>query len=187
MKGYTQRFNLFLALGVLLLALVAGCSTMSALGLKKDEPLGSLRVHIELSPSNAALSSESAENVTVLRADPVKVTIDKDPVLTENNLVAAKVIATPEAQAIEVRFDENGTWILEQYSAANPGRHFVIYAQWGKDMKDGRWIAAPLITKRISDGILSFTPDMSTNETDQLITGLNNIIKQFQTTSQSSQ
>jgi preprotein translocase subunit SecD len=181
MKGYTRRFNLFLALfGAA--GLLAGCkSTLSDLGLEKNEPQGSLRVHIELSPSNAALSSETAENVTVLRAEPVKVTIDKDPVLTENNLVAAKVIATPDAPAIEVRFDENGTWILEQYSAANPGRHFVIYAQWGKDMKDGRWIAAPLITKRINDGILSFTPDMSTNETDQLIAGLKNVIKQFQT------
>ena len=180
MKGYTRRFNLFLALAVAA-ALAAGCSsTLSDLGLGKSEPLGTLRVHIELSPSSVALSSETAENVSVLRADPVKVTIDKDAVLTENNLVAARMIATPDAPAIEIRFDQNGTWILEQYSAANPGRHFVIYAQWGKDMKDGRWIAAPLITKRISDGILSFTPDMSTNETDQLITGLNNVIKQFQ-------
>lgn len=177
MKGYTRRFNLFLALAVAAV-LVAGCA---ALGFKGNEPTGALRVHIELPPNNAALSADTAETVSVLRADPVKVTIDKDPVLTENNLVAAKVVATPEAQAIEVRFDENGTWILEQYSAANPGRHFVIYAQWGKNLKDGRWIAAPLITGRINNGILSFTPDMSTNETAQLITGLNNVIKQFQT------
>jgi preprotein translocase subunit SecD len=184
MKGYTRRFNLFLALAVMALvaALFAGCTAMDALGIKKDEPMGALRVHIELSPNNAALASETAQTVTVLRSSPVTVTIDKDSVLTENNLVAAKVVATPDAPAIEVRFDENGTWILEQYSAANPGRHFVIYAQWGKDMKDGRWIAAPLITQRINNGILSFTPDMSTNETDQLVTGLNNVIKQFQTT-----
>jgi preprotein translocase subunit SecD len=181
MKGNTRRFNLFLAL-VVLAALLAGCQAMQTLGFKKDEPLGALRVHIELSPSNAALSKDTAQTVTVLRADPVNVTIDKDPVLTENNLVAAKVVKTPDAPSIEVRFDENGTWILEQYSAANPGRHFVIYAQWGKDMKEGRWIAAPLITRRLTDGILSFTPDMSTNETDQLITGLNNVIKEFQTT-----
>src|SRR5215469_2136910 len=180
MKGNTRRFNLFLALA-LAAGLVAGCkSALPDLGLEKNQPQGALRVHIELSPNNAALSSETAENVTVLRAEPVKVTIDKDPVLTENNLVAAKVVATPDAPAIEVRFDENGTWILEQYSAANPGRHFVIFAQWGKDMKDGRWIAAPLITERINNGILSFTPDMSTNEIDQLVTGLNNVIKQFQ-------
>lgn len=184
MKGYTWRFNLFLAM-VALLALAGGCSTMSALGFKKDEPLGTLRVHIELSPSNAIASKETAQTVTVLRAYPVNVTIDKDPVLTENNLVGAKVVKTPDAPAIEVKFDENGTWILEQYSAANPGRHFVIYAQWGKDMKDGRWIAAPLITSRINNGILSFTPDMSTNETDQLITGLNNVIKEFQPSSSS--
>ena len=180
MKGYTRRFNLFLA-ALALAGLLAGCKAMNELGFKKDEPQGALRVHIELAPNNVTTSSETAETVTVLRTDPVNVTIDKDPVLTENNLMAAKVVKTPDAPAIELRFDQNGTWILEQYSAANPRRHFVIYAQWGKDMKDGRWIAAPLITRRINDGILSFTPDMSTNETDQLITGLNNVIKQFQT------
>jgi preprotein translocase subunit SecD len=181
MKGNLRRFNLFLALAALA-GLLAGCKAMNELGFKKDEPLGAMRVHIELSQADLAGSKEMAEMVTVLRADPVNVTIDKDPVLTENNLVAAKLVKTPDAPAIEVRFDENGTWILEQYSAANPGRHFVIYAQWGKDLKDGRWIAAPLITKRLNDGILSFTPDMSTNETDQLITGLKNVIKQFQST-----
>jgi preprotein translocase subunit SecD len=180
MKGYTRRFNLFLALAALA-GLLAGCKALESLGIEKEEPQGALRVHIELAPNNVTTSSETAETVTVLRAEPVKVTIDKDPVLTENNLVAAKVVATPDAPAIEVRFDQNGTWILEQYSAANPDRHFVIYAQWGKDLKDGRWIAAPLITRRINDGILSFTPDMSTNETDQLVTGLKNVIKQFQT------
>ncbi|HTR44001.1 MAG TPA: hypothetical protein VMH87_20500 [Pseudomonadales bacterium] len=181
MKGNTRRFNLFLGLSALA-GLLAGCGAMSTLGLEKDEPMGAMRVHIELSPNNLSASSETAETVKVLRTDPVDIIIDKDPVLTENNLLAVKVIKTPFSPAIEARFDENGTWILEQYSAANPGRHFVIFAQWGKDMKDGRWIAAPLITKRLNDGILTFTPDMSTNETDQLITGLNNVIKQFQTT-----
>jgi preprotein translocase subunit SecD len=174
MKVYISRFNLFLAL-IILAAGLCGCSTW----FHKDKPLAALRVHIELAPDTVA--GPETQAVTVLRADPVKVTIDKTPILTEANLVGARVINTPEAPALEMRFDENGTWILEQYSASNPGRHFVIFGQWGKKAKDGRWIAAPIISQRINDGILSFTPDMSKAEAGQFIVGLSNSAKAFQT------
>ena len=81
--------------------------------------------------------------------------------------------------AIEIKFDENGTWLLEQYSAANPGRHFVIFGQWSEKLADGRWLAAPLITHRIGDGVLAFTPDCSREEADQLVLGLNNAAKEI--------
>jgi preprotein translocase subunit SecD len=166
----------------MLIALVplCGCTYLSHTWFHKQEQTAAMRVHIELAPERAGDVTVS-QTVSVLRADPVEVTIDKQPILTEANIVAAKVIDTPESPAIEVRFDENGTWILEQYSASNPGRHFVIFGQWGKDLKDGRWLAAPLITKRISDGILSFTPDMTRDEADQFVLGLNNLAKQFAT------
>jgi preprotein translocase subunit SecD len=176
MKAYMRRFNLFLALAVLL-APLCGCSYFE----KRNEPTGAMRIHIELASDNAPATMSAAQTVSVFRADPISVTVDKDPILTEANLVAAKVISTPDAPAIEVRFDENGTWILEQYSASNPGKHFVIFGQWGKHLNDGRWLAAPLITRRINDGILSFTPDMSRDEANQFVLGLNNVAKEFQT------
>jgi preprotein translocase subunit SecD len=179
MKASTSRFNLFLTLIVLLVSL-CGCSMFS----KKDEPMATMRIHIEISPDSTENWAKSTEMVKVLRADPVQVTIDKTPILTEGNVAAAKVISTPDAPAIEIRFDDNGTFVLEQYSAANPGKHFVIYAQWGKDLKQGRWLAAEYISRRINDGILSFTPDMSRDEADQFVQGLNNAAKQFQTKSQ---
>jgi preprotein translocase subunit SecD len=178
MKVYMRRFNLFLALAILLVPL-CGCEYLK----HRNEPVGAMRIHIEVAADNASGSMSAAQTVSVFRSDPVAVTIDKDPILTEANLVAAKVISTPEAPAIEVRFDENGTWILEQYSASNPGRHFVVYGQWGKKLKDGRWLAAPLITGRISDGIFSFTPDMSRDEANQFVLGLNTVAKEFQTKS----
>ena len=90
------------------------------------------------------------------------------------------MIDTPGAPAIELRFDENGTWILEQFSAGNPGGHFVIFGQWDKDGKKSRWLAAPLINQRINNGILSFTPDMSRDEATNFVAGLKNVAKQFQ-------
>jgi hypothetical protein len=64
---------------------------------------------------------------------------------------------------------------LEQYSAGNPGRHFVIFGQWGDKLANGRWLAAPLITHRIANGVLTFTPDLSRPEADQMVLGLSNV------------
>ena len=102
-------------------------------------------------------------------------TIGHDPVLNEGNLLAARVIDTPGGFAIQLKFDESATLMLEQYSAANPGRHFIIFGQWGDKPENGRWLAAPLITRRISDGELTFTADISRKEADQWVLGLNNV------------
>jgi len=168
MKVWARHFNLYLTL-LAALTLVCGCQTD-----KKKEVVAALRVHLESSPG-----LESTQTVSVLRADPVDVTIAKEPILTEANIVAARVLNGPGGFAIEVRFDETGTWMLEQYTASNPGRHLVIFGQWGDKLADGRWLAAPLITHRIADGVLAFTPDMSLDEANQLVLGLNNIAKKI--------
>ncbi len=111
----------------------------------------------------------------MLRSAPVSVSVGHDPVLTEANIISAEVTETPGGFAIEVHFDETGALMLEQYSSANPGRHFVIFGQWGDKLVNGRWLAAPLITRRISNGVLAFTPDISREEADQLVQGLNNV------------
>jgi preprotein translocase subunit SecD len=161
----TRRFNLYLALAAAL-ALLCGCQTHRQKG-----PVGALRVHIEVNPDSLGTS----QTISVVRSDPVLVTIARNPILTEANIVAAKVMDSPGGFAIEIQFDENGTWLLEQYSAANPGKHFVIFGQWGDKLVNGRWLAAPLITRRIANGVLAFTPDASRTEADQLVLGLNNV------------
>jgi hypothetical protein len=165
MKVYAQRFNLYLAL-VTVLALICGCQTH-----KKKEQLAALRIHLQANPNEVG----ATQTISVLRSTPVTVTIGHDPILTEANILAARVIDTPGGFAIEVQFDESASLMLEQYSAANPGRHFVIFGQWGEKLVNGRWLAAPLITRRISNGELAFTPDISREEADQLVLGLNNI------------
>ena len=169
MKVLTRRFNIYLALPVLL-GLVCGCQTG-----EPGKEVGAFRLHIEVNPDPAGTS----QNISVLRSEPVLVTIKREPILTEANIVAAKVIDARGGFAIEIKFDENGTWLLEQYSAANPGRHFAIFGQWGEKPVDGRWLAAPLITHRIADGVLAFTPDCSREEADQLVLGLNNVAKKI--------
>jgi hypothetical protein len=165
MKVYARRFNLYLTM-VTVLALFCGCQTDN-----KKEKLAAIRVHLQADSNDAG----ETQTVSVLRSDPVSVTIGHDPILTEANVIAARVIDTPGGFAIEIQFDESATLFLEQYSAANPGRHFVIFGQWGDKLVNGRWLAAPLITHRISNGLLAFTPDISRAEADQLVLGLNNV------------
>ncbi len=150
------------------LVLVCGCQSG-----KPKENLAALRVHVETNLNPAG----NSQTVSVLRADPVLVTIAADPVLTEANIIAARIIESPGGFAVEIKFDETGSWILEQYSASNVGRHFAIFGQWGEKLINGRWLAAPLITHRIGDGLLAFTPDASRDEADQLVLGLTHVAK----------
>jgi hypothetical protein len=150
------------------LALLCGCQTLRH---RQKGPVGALRVHIQTNPNPLG----TGQTISVVRSDPVLVTIARNPILTEANVVAAKVIDSPGGFAIEIQFDENGTWLLEQYSAANPGGHFAVFGQWGDKLANGRWLAAPLITHRIANGVLAFTPDAARAEADQLVLGLNHV------------
>ena len=172
MKVCARRFNLYLAL-VMVLALFCGCETEKK---KEKKETSALRIHIQTGSGPEG----STQTVSVLRTDPVSVTIGHDPVLTEASLIFARVIDTPGGFAVEIQFNESATMMFEQYTAANPGRHFVIFGQWGEKVTDGRWLAAPLITHRIATGRLSFTPDMTRKEADRLVLGLNHVAKETQ-------
>ena len=152
-------------------ALVGGCQTD-----KKKDQISKLRVHLQASPNTVG----ATVNVSLLRSNPVSVTIATDPILSEASVVAARIIETPGGFAIEVQFDESSSLMLEQYSSANPGLHFVIFGQWGDKVADARWLAAPLITHRIANGQLAFTPDINRAQADRLVLGLNNVAKKLQ-------
>src|SRR5690242_3999724 len=164
------RFNLYLLLLAVAWLPVTGCKTG-----KSDKHVAALRIYME----SQAQVTGSGETVSVLRVEPVLMKIGGEPMLTEANVTAAALIETPGGYAVEVKFDETGMWILEQYTSANPGRHLVIFGQWSDKAKDSRWLAAPIITRRIAIGVLSFTPDASRQEALQLVTGLNNMAKKI--------
>ena len=169
MKVLTGVFNIYLALAILT-GLACGCQSD-----KKKPQTAALRVHIETSPDPMG----NSQAISVIRSNPVLVTVKREPILTEANLVNAKIIDAQGGFALQMKFDENGTWVLEQYSAANPGLHFVIWGQWSEKAVDSRWLAAPLISRRIHDGTLVFTPDCSREEADKLVPGLNEAAKEF--------
>jgi hypothetical protein len=172
MKVYPSRFNIYL---LLFAVLTVGPACHTTHETKESKMLSSLRVHIESNVDSAGTS----QTVSVLRAQPVAITLLKDPILTEANLAGARVLESTDGSGfgVEVQFDEVGSLMLEQYSATNPGKHFVIFGQWGEKGTEGRWLAAPLITHRIANGVLSFSPDMAHEEAFRLVLGLNNVSK----------
>ena len=74
---------------------------------------------------------------------------------------------------MSIQFDHQGTLLLEQYSTLNRGRKFAIFTQFGDKLKESRWLAAPIISRRITDGLLMFTPDATREEAEQIARGLN--------------
>ena len=167
MKTCWLRFNLYLCVG---LAVCVGCQT--AAHKRKYQP-STLRVHIEVHPGEATVSLP----VPIYREHPVMVNVDKTPVLTEASVADAQVVNTVGGFAIRLQFDREGTWVLEQRSLDSRGQRFAIFSMFGPDLKESRWLAAPIIGRRITDGVLIFTPDATRAEADEVVLGLNNVAR----------
>ena len=166
MNFYTRRFNLYL-LPLVVCLLAAGCALWPHSDNKKA--LGNLRVHVESDSSKAG----STKDITLPRAQPFVLNIMTDAILTEHDIIGARIFDTAGGGfAVEIKLQETAGWRLQQYTAASPGKHLAIFAQWGKTTADARWLAAPVIAHPIANGTLTFTPDASREEMDQWVKGL---------------
>jgi len=156
------RFNAYL-FAALTALLCVSCET-----LRKKEA-STIRFHLEVNEDASRRSSP----VPVYRANPMNLNVQNSPFLSEAHVVKASVVDAMGAFQIMIQFDRRGTWILEQYTTANKGKHIAIFSQFGQ----ARWLAAPEITKRIADGVLVFTPDATREESERIVLGLNNVAK----------
>jgi hypothetical protein len=175
MMNPRSRFNGYL-LAALTLALALGCGCRTEEG-KREKALSTLHVFLEAN-QDAAKRSRS---VPIYRDNPFTVNIESEPFLTEANVSEARVVEAVGGFAILIRLDRRGSWLLEQYSIANKGKHIAIQTQFATpeapELHQNRWLAAPFISGRISDGTLLFTPDATREEAYQIVLGLNNVAK----------
>jgi len=165
MNFYRRRFNLYFLPAALCL-LVSGCAFWHS-----HHDFGAvLRIHVESETTTAG----SNKSISVLRSQPIVISISTDPILTESDVSGARLIDSPGGGfSVEIKFEETAGWKLEQYTAGNPGKHLAVFAQWSSKKGDGRWLAAPFISRRMAGGILTFTPDASHEEAEQLVKTLN--------------
>jgi preprotein translocase subunit SecD len=167
------RFNIYLAI-VLALAAVCGCRTSGESNPKKQ--VSTLRLHLETTRDG----TKANEPVPIYREKPVMVNVELMPFLTEANVAEAKVIDVIGGFALRIRFDHAGASMFEQCTVENRGRRIAVFSQFGDKIKDNRWLAAPVIVHRISDGIFTFTPDATREECEEIALGLNNVAKKVQ-------
>jgi hypothetical protein len=163
------RFNLYLLLA-LAAVMAGGCRTHKN---DKAKQLATLRVHLE----SAAEGLSRALTVPIYRASPVDIRVEEEPFLTEAHVAGARVVDVLGGFDLQIQLDRQGTWLLQEYSASNPGKHYAIFSQFGQKGKAARWLAAPQFSKIMSDGMIQFTPDATREEADEIALGLNNIAR----------
>lgn len=175
MKIRWQRFNLYFLVTLAVIA-VAGCQSSSA-ERKAKKLLATFRLHLE----GRRDRTKTTEPVPVYRAEPVMVHVEKTAFLDEGHVASAQVIDVVGGFALRVQFDHRGTGLLEECTTVNRPRRAAIFCQFGEDLKEQRWLAAPVLSRRITDGVLTFTPDTTREEAEQIAQGLNNVAKKVHT------
>ncbi len=162
-----RRFNIYLPFA-LALAVLTGCQSAES---KRENLIATVRVYLE---SNVEITDQT-QVVAICRAVPMTVNIVSSPFLNESLLVKASLLNEHGGFALKLEFNNLGKTILEQYSATNPNRRFAIRSQFGLEPNAvDRWLGAPRIQQRITDGVLIFTPDADRAEAEQIVLGLNN-------------
>ena len=184
MKFRVRRFNIYFCV-VMALGLLCGCHTTPEKEKEKEEKkeLAALRLHVETNPDASKRSGTA-----VIRG--ITFNIEAAPFLTEANIKEAKLIDVVGGFEISIQFDRQGSWLLEQYTAAGRGKHLAVYSEWSvpgekqdkqekQRLNKGRWLASPYIRTHITDGLLTFTPDATREEAEMIVKGLNNQVKKL--------
>lgn len=174
MKIRWSRFNIYLTVA-LVAAVVCGCRTASESKAKKQ--LSTLRLHLETGRDAAG----ATKAVPVYRRQPFMINVEKTTCLNESNVSEARVVDVVGGFALRIQYDHAGTALLEQASTANRGKRIAVFSQFGENLKDYRWLAAPVISQRITDGVFIFTPDATREEAEEIALGLNNTAKKTHT------
>ena len=162
------RFNTYLLLATII-GITCGCKSSKPKDpdkyTEKDE--ASLRLYLEVNPDG----SENNGPISVGRQSPFELNVQKTPFVTEFQIEKAAVVDVLGGYSISVQFNKQGSMLLEQYTTGSKGKHLAISAEFGQM----RWIAAPVITQRIGDGLFVFTPDTSRKEAERIVSGLNRV------------
>jgi hypothetical protein len=169
MKIRWSAFNLYLLAAIFLL----GCKTPqekmdAAESRRQKKEMTAVRVHLESSHTGP----DRAQTVSILRASPMLIKVESSSILDERDLVRASVTDYMGGFVIQLQFNEHGTLVLDTISTANKGKRVAIMCNFGEQ----RWLAAPVMLRRITDGSLTFTPDATREEAVRIVRGLNNAV-----------
>ncbi|MBI4324273.1 MAG: hypothetical protein HY674_03325 [Chloroflexi bacterium] len=160
----SNPFNILLLWLAMALGLAAGCMTTREGTQGKEATV--LRFHLEVNPDG------THHNIPI-SVYGIPVNVQRDPFLDEGSIQEAAVVDSLGGFSLKVRFDHHGTLVLDNMTTASKGQRIAVFSQFGQ----ARWLAAPVINRRISDGVFVFTPDATKEEAERIVKGLNNVAK----------
>jgi len=171
MKIRAGAFNTYLLLVAMLV--IVGCQTNQAAkgkasARKEKKELSTLGLHLEM----FADGSDRTQTIRVHRDTPVTLTVETKPCLDEGEIERASVVDSMDTYVLRIEFSRRGAWLLENLTASNIGKRLAVASQFG----EARWLAAPVINRRIADGVFFFAPDASREEAERIARGLNNMV-----------
>jgi hypothetical protein len=165
MRIRPASFNIYLLILLILIPAGSGCKTSRA---KKDsKEIATLRFHLEVNPDGTPHNT----GVRIFRASPVVVNVHREPVLSEADIEQAALVDAIGGFAIRIQFNRHGAIVLENITTIHRGRRLAIHSQF--QFGESRWLAAPLIQRRIVNGLFVFTPDATREEAERIVKGLN--------------
>ena len=133
---YFARVCLGLCLG-LALWLGSGCASSSSDSSPGDEKKmhkkeqSTIRLYLEGGKAEAMSSG-----TVMVTSNRFLYTIDREPFLSEADLATASIIDHPDGTfSIELALDDHATLVLDMTTAANKGKHIIVFAQFPKPGK----------------------------------------------------
>jgi hypothetical protein len=169
MKIWPLPFNIYLLL--FLMGISFGCNTphesKTAEEKKKAKEASTLRLYLE-----EPHAGDHSGGVPIYRQSPIMISVDREPFLTEADLQSASVIDVRGGFQIRAQFNGHATLLLENVTVSHKGQRIAIESFFG----EMRWLGAPVITHRISNGEIVFTPDATREESERIVRGLSNVV-----------
>ena len=171
MKLRSSLFNTYL----LLFGLAWGGWGCHTAGDQKKAPkkgFAAVSLHLEVGRDGTDKNS----TVMIGRQTPFPLNVNKTAFLETSHLSSVSLVDDGMGGfGLRFLFNRQGAWLLEQFTVSNKGRRIAVFAQ----LDDFHWVAAPLITQGISNGVFTFTPDASREEAEKLVLGLRKVIKKL--------
>lgn len=167
MKIGVVWFNFYLF--CLSLVLAAGCKTDQER--QQNKLATTFRLHLEGNP-------DGTQSTAVIDIAGTELYVNNTPFLDETSVTNAAVVDTRDGgYAIRVQYDRHGTLVLDAVTNENRGRRIAVFTQYGVGkVEHSRWLAAPYGSP-ITDGLLLFTPLASREESEEIVSGLNNVAR----------
>ena len=167
------RFNIYLAVALTLL-FATGCATDPKKKEKKQATV--LSLHLQVAPGQDAGSARN-QTVSINRENPLALLVETSPFADGADVEEASVVNEYGSFSLRLKLSFHGALLLDQMTSANRNdKRIAVFCAWDKEK---RWLAAPVIRQRISDGIFTFTPDATLAETERIVRGLNNVAKEL--------